>query len=629
MISSFAAAGNIMDRRKFISSSVAAGATLVGTGLIGKPGNATGTLPPNILLIIVDEMRYPKVFPSGVNDVGQFLAMFMPNTYKLWQNGVKFTNHNIAASACSPSRSTLVTGLYSHQNWITQTILDFPGASATQPVLSPVFPTYGSLLLQAGYQTPYIGKWHLSIPSAAEGGLSAYGFDYMTYPDPTGSNLQGTYGNELPDPDVNSYHNDQYIAAQAATWLGARQPGGNPWCLTVGFVNPHDKEFFPAGTEYQTFADLFPAPPGHPEQLQPYATQECAIALPSQADNILATPLSYGYPAVPPNWESAAQIATNKPSTQTFARLFQQLAFGGVSDHPSETGFKVVPYPSPPGQYGVGIVPYSYWQRSLDSYTQIMNILDVNIGTVLDALPTNVAQNTVIVFTSDHGDYASAHGFVSGKVGTCYDECLRVPLIVVDPTEQFTGDIGIPRQQLTSEVDIAPLLVSLGYGGSREWISGDLRALYGQRYDMLPLLRSNQVQGRQHAVFATDELVPGYLNYRNFPLHIVGLVTENAKLGTYAHWFPLTTAINRLSLEREFYDYNTPGGQSELDNMPDDPRAIALQAALLNDIIPNELRAPLPGKYGLAQAVARAKQIAYSAIINNLRPSETGLRVGF
>jgi uncharacterized sulfatase len=107
------------------------------------------------------------------------------------------------------------------------------------------------------------------------------------------------------------------------------------------------------------------------------------------------------------------------------------------------------------------------------------------------------------------------------------------------------------------------------------------------------------------------------------------LVTENAKLGTYAHWFPLTTAINRLSLEREFYDYNTPGGQSELDNMPNDRRAIALQAALLNDIIPNELQARLPGKYGLAQAVARAKLIAYSAIINNLRPGETGLRIGF
>jgi arylsulfatase A-like enzyme len=45
-----------------------------------------------------------------------------------------------------------------------------------------------------------------------------------------------------------------------------------------------------------------------------------------------------------------------------------------------------------------------------------MTILDQNIGLVLDALPPQVAENTIIVFTSYHGDYASAHGFVSGKV---------------------------------------------------------------------------------------------------------------------------------------------------------------------------------------------------------------------
>jgi arylsulfatase A-like enzyme len=610
-----------MNRRKFISSSVAAGGAVAATNLFGSRTEASG--PPNILFIIVDEMRYPKVFPSGINDAGEFLAKFMPNTYKLWQNGVKFANHNTCASACSPSRAVLVTDLYSQQNWITQTIKDFPGATAEQPQLSPVFPTYGSLLSRGGYQTPYIGKWHLSIPSAAEGGLSAYGFDYMTYPDPTGSNLQGTFGDE-----AELYHNDQYIATQAVNWLAARVPGESPWCLTVGFINPHDKEFFPAGTEYQTFADLFAALPSNPAQLEPYATQECAIGLASYDDDFLRDPSSYGYPAIPPNWESAAQIAADKPSTQTFARLFQQLAFGGASDDPNESAYAVVPYPTPPGQYGIGVAPYSYWQRSLDSYTQIMNILDGNIGAVLDALSPAVASNTVVVLTSDHGDFASAHGFLSGKVGTCYDEMLRVPLIVADPTGQFAGDIDVVRTQLTSSIDITPLLVSLGNNGSRDWITANLVPLYGRRHDMIPLLRSAKAPGRQYAVFATDELVPGYFNFNNSPLHIVGLVTQATKLGTYAHWFPLTTTINRLSLEREFYDYATPGGQSEVDSTPDDPRAKAMQAALLNDIIPNELQAGLPGRYGVAQAVARAKQVAYAAIINNLRPSDTGLVVG-
>ena len=70
-----------------------------------------------------------------------------------------------------------------------------------------------------------------------------------------------------------------------------------------------------------------------------------------------------------------------------------------------------------------------------------MTILDQNIGLVLDALPPQVASNTVIVLTSDHGEYAGAHGFVSGKVGSCYEEVYNVPLIVFDPSGRFTGDI--------------------------------------------------------------------------------------------------------------------------------------------------------------------------------------------
>jgi hypothetical protein len=74
------------------------------------------------------------------------------------------------------------------------------------------------------------------------------------------------------------------------------------------------------------------------------------------------------------------------------------------------------------------------------------------------------------------------------------------------------------------------------------------------------------------------------------------------------------------TLETELYDYSTPSGAAELDNLQDDPRIPALRQSLVNDIIPNELRAPLPGALGAAQDVSRVAYLAYDALIRNLPP---------
>jgi arylsulfatase A-like enzyme len=605
-----------MDRRQFLSSSVA----LAGAGLFSRRGAAA--TPPNILFIHVDEMRFPTVFPSGISDAGGFLAKFMPKTFKLWQSGVKFANHHTAAAACSPSRGVFTTGLYAHQHWVTQTVRNFPGINVSQspqPSLDPAFPTFGSLLQQAGYRTPYFGKWHISIPVAPPTGtgLTAYGFDDMTFPDNIGLNLQGSVGFE---PD---FHSDEFIANKAAAWLGERTAGESPWCLTVGFVNPHDKAWFWAGTEYQTYAGLFPSGSAKPPEIVDWSKQDVAKDI-QWSQNPLKAPSSFGYPIVPPNWETAKQIAAKKPSTQTFWRLYTQAAWGGISDDPRQATFSTARYPKvPAGKFSMAFAPFTYWQRGLDLYTQVMQLVDVQIGKVVDALPSAVAHNTVIVLTADHGDYAGAHGFTSDKMGSCYREITSVPLIVVDPTGQFTGDVDTVRDQLTSSVDLVPMLVSLAHNGSTDWIAGNLAKVYGRRHDMIPMLKSAGAAGRRYVLFTSEELAPRF-NFNNSPAHIVAMVTEKAKLGLYSHWLPSTTTIDPESIEIEFYDYGTAGGRDELDNTPDDPRAKRMQQRLLNEIIPSELEALLPPPFRRAQAKARRKAIAYETIASELAFLETG-----
>src|SRR5947209_19075572 len=109
-----------MKRRDFLKS----GAAVTGgifSGIHKAIAQSAGPVPgpkPNILFILVDELRFPSVFPAGVNSVDEFLSRFMPNVYSLWQQGVKFGSHYTAASACTPSRGVLITGLYSQQTWV-------------------------------------------------------------------------------------------------------------------------------------------------------------------------------------------------------------------------------------------------------------------------------------------------------------------------------------------------------------------------------------------------------------------------------------------------------------------------------------------------------------------------------
>jgi uncharacterized sulfatase len=620
-------------------AAITGGAAAAKLGLLGAEAKNSQPTPPNILFILVDEMRFPKVFPAGIATPDQFLQSFMPNTYKLWSSGVKFANHHTAATACTPARGVLVSGLYSQQTWCALTILDTPTTTIEpQPPLNPAFPTYGKLLRDAGYQTPYVGKWHLSIPR--DNGLEDYGFDWLTVPaDPTGVNLQGTYG------DIqNKFLNDHQIADEAAAWLVKRKPKDQPWCLTVGFVNPHDKEFFPAGTEFKTFTDLFASQsqlaqwgscPGG------YSSSECVAQTNSSCavvhtgvtwdQNALKDPPPLRYPPLPPNWESLDQLEATKPKFQTVVHEFMAMVWGGVTDDSTQTKFTIDPYPQASGKtysppYGIGTAPFNYWHRSLDSYTQILQIVDGNIGEVISALPKEVADNTIIMFTSDHGEYAGAHGFVSGKTGSFYDECVRVPLIVSDPTGRFTGDTDIIRTNLTSSVDFLPLIVSIGNNGSQAWIKDDdLRQLYKDRYDMLPILRSANAPGRQYVLFATDETTPSIYNFLQLPgggypgSHIVGMRTKDGKLGIYANWQPGTTDISYDStLDVEFYDYSTPGGVAETDNRPNDPHSRGLYNRLVNDLIPHELQAPLPASLQPFQDASKARLIAYLQAIDNL-----------
>ncbi len=138
-----------------------------------------------------------------------------------------------------------------------------------------------------------------------------------------------------------------------------------------------------------------------------------------------------------------------------------------------------------------------------------MSAVDVHIGQVIHNIPEELADNTVTVFSADHGEYASSHG-LQGKGASVYEECFNVPLIVYDPQgDRFAKEPHRERHQLTSSVDLLRMLVTLGHHGSADWLktNSDYDAMYGDgiRADLYAILQSADAPGRDYVIYSTDE----------------------------------------------------------------------------------------------------------------------------
>ena len=154
--------------------------------------------------------------------------------------------------------------------------------------------------------------------------------------------------------------------------------------------------------------------------------------------------------SLPPNFETPELLVErHKPRLQ---RSFQETA---------AASFGAVPFSGPEAT--------ETWLGFLDLYVALQLEVDRHIGQVMRILESRpeVAANTVIVFTSDHGEYGASHG-LRGKGASAYEEGLRVPLLVKDLRGKLTSAPETTRTQLTSSVDVAPLLLTIATG-SDQW----------------------------------------------------------------------------------------------------------------------------------------------------------------
>jgi hypothetical protein len=152
------------------------------------------------------------------------------------------------------------------------------------------------------------------------------------------------------------------------------------------------------------------------------------------------------------------------------------------------------------------------------------------------------------------------------------------------------------RDQLTSSVDLAPLLLTLATG-SDDWRTDARYSQIAGRGDLLAIARDPGAPGRDYALHATDEVVTEFAlrpYAADAPLHISALITPTHKYAIYSKWRHGTIEPMLDTQEFELYDHTTNVGRLELSNQAGaSPYEDELRGTL-ERAIRTELRAPLP-----------------------------------
>ena len=199
-----------MNRRTFLCGAAASAAC-------SRPA-ARRDRRPNIVFVLTDDQRWDCLGIAG----HPFLKT--PNLDRLASEGVRFANAFVTTSICSPSRASFLSGAYAHRHGVQNNFTDYPRELASFP----------RALQAAGYQTAYVGKWHMG----EEDDSARPGFDHWISHKGQGSYWDTTFNINGARQLVKGYYT-HVVTDMAIDWL--KKPRQKPFALCLGHKAPHGK----------------------------------------------------------------------------------------------------------------------------------------------------------------------------------------------------------------------------------------------------------------------------------------------------------------------------------------------------------------------------------------------------
>ena len=367
-----------LTRRDFMRAGVASLPVLVAPQLADS---AEPARKPNILFVFADQLRAHTLSCYGNGQV------HTPNFDRIAGEGVRFDNALSTWPVCSPYRAMLLTGRYPMHN----------GAVTNDTALMDGLPTIATVCKANGYDTGYIGKWHLEwgrdpfVPKERR-----QGFDYWAVRNCSHQHFGSFYCGDTPERVPLPGYEPDAQAKLASDYI--RQHKDRPFCLFMSWGPPHDP--------YR----------GPEEQTKQFPVEELRLRR-----NVPESEVVHRLLATDPSRlsERNASRRANRRKTLEDDRLFKE--------------------------------------RCLQGYYAATKAIDDSMGTVLRALDdTGLSDDTILVFASDHGDMMGSHRMISKQMPL--EESIRIPFVLRYPRGVAAGTT---TDALLSPVDVMPTLLSL------------------------------------------------------------------------------------------------------------------------------------------------------------------------
>ena len=471
--------------------------------------------PPNILFIMADDHAWQAISAYD-HPIGKVAPT--PNIDRVADEGILFTRNYCTNSLCGPSRATILTGKHSHINGFTHNGKKFDQSQMTFP----------KLLQAAGYETAIVGKWHLAGQPE--------GFDYFEI-----LRDQGNYYNPefitVEDTVRKTGYVTDLITDYTLEWLQGRKDKDRPFFLMMHQKAPH-RNWMP-GPKYLNRYDSvhFPVPSNYFDDYsgrQAAAEQEMNIYRDMYEGHDLKMSIARGSDSLRYNRWPGEFTRMNREQDSLWKAAYR----------PKNDAF----YDQDLDDEGIALWKY---QRYMQDYMSCIASVDEGVGRVLDYLDAEgLADNTIVVYTSDQGFYLGEHGWFDKRF--MYEESYRMPLMMRYPARIPAGKV---TDALTQNIDFAETF--LDYAGIE--IPEDMQGV-----SLVPVIEGDIPENWRDAL---------YYHYYEYPaFHMVkrhyGISTDRYKL---IHFYYDIDTWELYDLEKDPH---------EMNNLIDDPAYDGIEDSL-------------------------------------------------